>query len=347
MEYNEKFTKAMPLTPALKSKYPAGAYLYLDPDKALQMERDGYIKIVYDDPAEEKKHVLSKLDPMDFFKKAYFEDGNKIKVAWVQDNAILGGAELSNLYCMEIGINCGYDIVTVTPQQFRLQAIKECDVVIINNFYKFSDNQERAIMDFLKKTKTPYVIYSHDMRDLKRMNDRRVMYENSLFNVFISPKHKESYGFSNSRNYIFPLAIDIRKYRIDDSIKREENSVLIPTIKKCGKHVDKFVSENPQYKYYSLGVSKPGMQFVNKTDNNFIYKIYNRFEYVYHCPDVVWAGDRVYFEAKLCGCKVINNDNVGHASWNFEEGDIKEQLSQAPFDFWKTVEEHLEDNCIS
>lgn len=350
MEYGEKFIKAVPLTPALKNKYGDKGTMSLDPGKAYAMERAGQIRIVYDDPIKQTKHILSKIDPHDYFEKHIFSTSDKIKVAWIQDNEILGGAELSNLQCLKIGINCGFDIVCITPSQFMLSVIKKADIIIINNFYKFLPHQEKILLDYLKSTNHHFIIYSHDMRDLTKMKERSWLYKKSLFNIFISPKHEEKYKiYDDNINVILPLAFDVDKYTIDDTIEREKNSVLVPTIMKNNKNIQSYKATHPEFKYYTIGVRKDGFGYFPKINNEFIYKTYNRFEYIYHCPEKFWTGDRVLFEAQLCGCKTITNENVGHCSWNFGNDieKIRKELIKAPFTLWKIIEESIENNSIS
>jgi hypothetical protein len=62
-------------------------------------------------------------------------------------------------------------------------------------------------------------------------------------------------------------------------------------------------------------------------------------------PDIVCAGERVVFEAALCGCAVEMNGNVGHKSWNYDLSDtetLRETLRDAPFAFWRAVERYMQ-----
>jgi len=342
-----ELTECIPLTPALKSKYSDGCHIYLDPEKAIEMQRDEQVKIVYNDPVKEKKFIKTITEPHKYYDKNAFT-GGKIKVAWIQDYEMVGGAELSNLQVLKVGVNCGFDIVCVTPQNNNLDILKESDVIIINNFYHFSMDQERYILDYIGGTKIPYIIYSHDMRDLKRMDEWQCMYENSAYNVFISPRHKGIYNVDND-SVTLPLAIDLDNFFAFENVKREEGSVFIPTMAKQGKEIWDFLQKNPHYKYYAINTTHPQITNVKGVKNELMHKIYSKFETVYHCPEKFWAGDRVLFEAQLCGCKVIANDNVGHKSWGFGDDidKIKEELRKAPFTFWKEVEKYVKSNCIS
>ena len=69
-------------------------------------------------------------------------------------------------------------------------------------------------------------------------------------------------------------------------------------------------------------------------------KLYSEHEYFVHLLDEPRAGERVVFEAALCGCKVIANENVGHLSWSLLDNvdTLREALKQAPYAFWREVE---------
>jgi hypothetical protein len=73
--------------------------------------------------------------------------------------------------------------------------------------------------------------------------------------------------------------------------------------------------------------------------------LYSTAEYLVHQPDIVCAGERVIFEAALCGVpKIEMNGNVGHKSWNRDLSDtegLRDWLRQAPFEFWKAVDAAL------
>jgi hypothetical protein len=48
----------------------------------------------------------------------------------------------------------------------------------------------------------------------------------------------------------------------------------------------------------------------------------------------------VVLEAKLCGCEVVVNSNVGHSSWEWfaeDNGRLRERLAAAPYQFWRAV----------
>ena len=69
--------------------------------------------------------------------------------------------------------------------------------------------------------------------------------------------------------------------------------------------------------------------------------IYSEYETVVHLPEKAGSGERVLFEAVLCGCEVITNSNGSHSSWPFwqDEKVLREKLRAAPYEFWKVVSE--------
>jgi hypothetical protein len=119
----------------------------------------------------------------------------------------------------------------------------------------------------------------------------------------------------------------------------------VPTLRKCQKYAAQYMRAHPQYEYSIVGggaIDAPGVKTVGlpAVDMAGMEKYYRSHQYMLHLPDDQWSGERVYFEAILCGCEPIVNDNVGHASWEFNVGDvehIRETLTAAPYRFWREV----------
>jgi capsule polysaccharide export protein KpsC/LpsZ len=70
-------------------------------------------------------------------------------------------------------------------------------------------------------------------------------------------------------------------------------------------------------------------------------ELYSAHEFLVHLPDAWCAGERVVFEAALCGCKIVTNERVGHASWGWDLTDaaaLRERLIDAPYEFWRLID---------
>jgi hypothetical protein len=67
---------------------------------------------------------------------------------------------------------------------------------------------------------------------------------------------------------------------------------------------------------------------------------YSSYEYFVHLPIVKWSCERVVFEAALCGCKVVTNNNAEGVSWglNLEDPEgLRAWIKGHQGDFWREV----------
>jgi len=334
-----------------------GGMISLEISKACRLERNGLVRIMNESTENRTKTMTNYRNRAltanndDYLSKSQFSSKKKVKIAWVQDySRVNGGAELSNKTVVRIGEDCGFDVLPVTPSNFSRQNLHRADIIIINNFHEFPIQMYNQVYDAIYEKRIPYVKYEHDYRELKRVNISRQMFTNSKLNIFISPEHKKNYikvlGRQVEQHSIcLPLALDVNMFQRNKSIKREKNIVLVPVFRKCKENAKKFINEHQEYKYILTGQSNDDLKG-DITYLPFQYLkdmpvLYNKCEFVLHVPDNRWAGDRVYFEAMLCGCKPIINKNVGHTSWEFIKDNVKEKLEKAPYKFWKEIEKCL------
>lgn len=285
------------------------------------------------------------------------------EIAWIQDNNIEGGAELSGKQVIRIGESLGFDIHVVTPQNFNFAIIRKAKLLIINNIWTFNPTQmieiKRAIFEF----QVPYVRYEHDMRELydSRLSFSRGLFKHSKLNVFISPLHIQEYQkkiFDMAPSVVYPLAIDVDKFKPNPSIKRNMKKAV---------HASGNLHNKGAVNLLSMVKQRRDMQFIIFTGDNKIINqmfagqknvrlrqrisneemadVYTGAGYLVHVPTGIWAGERVVLEAALCGCKLMINDNVGHKSWNwdFENVEVlRVKLRAAPYDFWRKIGEVMQ-----
>lgn len=275
-----------------------------------------------------------------------------MRVAWIQDNSRPhGGAETSNRCVVSVGESLGFDIVGVTPQHFHWEILEECDVAIVNNFFQFDQQQMRIVLDALWNRKKPYVKYEHDSREIGRHPFAARLFGESVMNVFLSPAHLANHKARLGVGGIaLPLAIQTDLFRPVPGVARVSGKTLIVGgWNKGGKtavSLQKFMAENHSLSYSSVGFSVPGVtEVLPHRQLKEMPALYSSAEWLVHYPDIVCAGERVVFEAALCGVpKIVMNDNVGHKSWNRDLSDtegLRDWLHQAPFDFWKAVVKSL------
>jgi hypothetical protein len=271
-----------------------------------------------------------------------------MRVAWVQDNSRpWGGAENSNRCVVSVGESLGFDIVGITPQNFHPRVLADCDVVIINNFFQFAAAQERLILETIRGGK-PYVKYEHDSRELGRPKVSERLFGDSALNVFLSPAHLQNHRCHLGCDGIaLPLAINTEMFKPVPGVERRENRALFVGgwIKggKIAESVHRYVAERPELEYVSVGHRiNERVKVIPMQDLSKMPALYSSVGCLVHLPDMICAGERVVFEAALCGVKkIVMNDNVGHKSWNRDLSDtdgLRAWLKKAPYDFWKAVE---------
>jgi len=281
------------------------------------------------------------------------------EIAWLQDANIMGGAELSSQQVINIGEKLGFDIYTLTPQNFDLGILRNAKLLIINNIWTFNITQmveiKRAVFEF----QVPYIKYEHDMRELysERLSFSRRLFKHSKMNVFISPLHLQEYQnkiYDMRPSYTFPLAIDVDKFKPNPKIKRDMKRVvhtsgnlhnkghqklLAMTKQRPDMKFEIFVGENKLITQMFAG--QKNVKLRKRLDIDKMPDVYSGAGYLVHLPIGIWAGERVVLEAALCGCKLIINDNVGHKSWGWDFDDteaLRAKLRQAPYGFWGEVE---------
>ena len=334
----------------------SGGQIKLEICKARRLAQQGKVKIL-DKNVEGKKKTMTTYNTKvlmasenNYLSKTKFDNPKKkVRIGWVQDFSKVGGAELSNKHLVKIGKNLGFDIAAVTPVNFNKRILYDADLLIINNFFEFPNDKFNIVMDAIYEKRIPYIKYDHDHREMHRPYISRQMFTISKLNVFISPLHLQKtmellWNQIKSHSICLPLSIDTLSYSKVKGIKRQKNSVIVPCYRKCKSNIFDFIKENKEKQYLIIGdidfktngykVESSGLIPPEKMPETF-----SKYESMLHLPFSFWAGERIYFESLLCGCKPIVNDNVGHNSWRFKN--IKTKLDKAPFTFWKEV-----DKCL-
>jgi hypothetical protein len=276
--------------------------------------------------------------------------GTKTRIAWVQDNAIdwRGGAEFSARQVMAVGERCGFHIEMVTPAGFSEVALANADLIVLNNLWRFSGEQMRTILAVLFERRVPYVKYEHDHRELTRPEFSRRLFEHASANVFLSPAHRDNHVEGiGARGECFPLAIDVDAYRPVPGVPRVPGTALVCNVRaiKTWDRLNSYIAEHPEIQFAVLAstdvVRGKNVKTIPPVLPEKMPGLYSAHEFLVHLPDAWCAGERVVLEAALCGCKIVANERVGHASWGWDLTDtdaLRERLTNAPYDFWRLID---------
>ena len=336
-----------------KSKEQIAAHgdkVYLDLTMARRLEAQGELIILGRQDGESMTPPIKEMGDKDYLYRLGFNDKEPLtRIAWVQDYHKDGGAEISSQVVVAIGHKLGFDIVGITTENFNENALNECDFVVLNNCFEFDEKQFNTLQKtLLGSNKKPYVKYEHDHREMllrKPIGERWFQEAKKIF--FISPahlqRHIDCFGeWVKEKAVVLPLAIKEERWKAVEGIKRRPGSFLIPSYNKARIYSDEFINGNPDKEIAAIGHTGPlKINMLAERDVDKMPAVYSEYETVVHLPDKAGSGERVIFEAILCGCKVITNSNGSHSSWPFwqDEKVLREKLTAAPFEFWKIISE--------
>jgi hypothetical protein len=345
-----------------------GAKSWVSVERALTGEAHGRWKIMrkpkqYDDKMMTAGSPPDSLTRDDLFSNGTYETKGvkKKRIAWVQDLVIRGGAEISNELVIKTGIECGFKIRSVVQSASCLlmeSIFGECDFIVLNNIWAFTSEQMRLIGKSVRDK--PYIKYEHDHRELGRPEFSKELFLNSKLNVFLSPVHLKNYSERLGIDGVcLPLAIDVDFFSPARDVERRPGTALICNVRhlRTWDDLQKYVNEHPEVHFTVMANGAIKVKGDNVVTRPMIPyegmpKLYSEFEYLVHIMDGWGAGERVFFEGMLCGCKVVSNRKVGHTSWSGQESvgwivdfkdtdGLREWLRRAPYQFWKEVDKRI------
>lgn len=308
------------------------------------------------------KPVLLTLNEKSYLKKQSFKNDGSPKIAWIQDLEKMGGSELSSNTCVKYGRLLGFDIAGITPSNFNHQILEDADLFIINNFWTFKEDQFPIILNYLFEYDKPYVKYEHDYREIEKRNytDAWRIFNRARKTIFISPMHEQDHKdhLYLENSIALPLAIDIDVFK-NTGTEREPDLWINTSGGFDRKNKDdgwKYIEKNKKktFEIYSNedvnGCNLDNLNILPHIANEDLPEVYSRAKGLFHIPYTKWAGERIVFEALLCGMESKNikiNDNVGHGSWfpllrkkRILNNPVKlaKWLEESVYTFWKEIE---------
>ncbi|MCK4732668.1 MAG: glycosyltransferase [Methanophagales archaeon] len=160
--------------------------------------------------------------------------------------------------------------------------------------------------------------------------------ENVKLFFFMSPLQKQVterfFGREFTNGVVVPSSIDTSLFY--DKNERRSGACAVSTGRwnKGIENVKKWCKDNDEQLTLIRGVP------YNKMND-----VYNKHEYFVHLPNGIEPCGRTVFEAALAGCKVVVNNRVGAASFDWWGTDkIREHLEKASDKFWKILEDEFE-----
>lgn len=271
-----------------------------------------------------------------------------MKIIWFTDfttNEVpAGGAEITDSYIIQAGLDMGYSIQVVRPDFYRPEILNKTDLVIFSNNFEFPDNIKSGIMK-----RIPYVAYSHDIGrwgDVIRRNPD--MFSKAKASIFLSPGHQDKFQrYLDKAKNVICIPPHIPEYFYDKGINRI-GKVLYAGNLYDGKgiiNVLDFVKANPNvrvdfyYQRFSQHIltalqSESRCSLRGYIPVEELNKTYNQYRYFIHLPKEYEAFGRASAEAYLSGCGMIINQKVGAFSYGWNLAQFRANTLYAHFDFW-------------
>jgi glycosyltransferase involved in cell wall biosynthesis len=301
-----------------------------------------------------------------------------MKVLMLQDLAIFpafGGAQLTDKTHFLDGARRGYQMDVLHPQEIGTTKIADADLVILSNITMFSDE----LLSYIIRRK-PFILFMHDYPcrwrgyfpatdrcalKCKRLNIWHRLFTESKLNIFLSPLHYEMHTIlipeiADHPHLEIPSPIDINLFYPRQSVKRQPNTILWlgPFTRYKGIHLAIAFSQiKKEYAYTFMGsdvdeledgwgakLQVLGHKVFPGLPNEDLPGVYSQFEYFLELPAGPMPFERVAAEARCCGCKIITNELLGAASYDwFRHGtveDVRLHVSRSSKDFWDGIEKY-------
>ena len=268
-------------------------------------------------------------------------------IAYVHDIGLYydGGAEIATRTIIKTGRDLGYNIDIYSVDNHPTQKLRDYDLIVVSNIWRFHRFHLDIIMEAIRTV--PYIKYEHDydglgnlvQTDSARDGFPREFYGEKIYggaalNVFQSPDHKRAYADSFGTDGIcMPPMIDVDFFKAD-GVERRPNTALVVVPGKCrAESIQEYVQQHPDIK----------VDLLQRVPHEQIPALYAQYEYFLYLPYRKFPCDRVTFEAALCGCKLVINENVETWGLDLSNSDsLREWLRAAPYVFWKEVEKIIE-----
>ena len=280
----------------------------------------------------------------------------RLKVLFVHDHSLddwKGGAQIEIDLLMKIGNDLHHECELMTPKTFNKQKIDGQDLLVLNGLSDFSEEQIEYMM-----TK-PYVKWHHDYSYRRNLKLFKRLCDKALVNFFLSPLHYIEFSKdikTTSECLIIPPPFELEKFK-DLGFNKWIDYLFVGRFSKA-KGVDSVIinaklNPNKVFCFVNVGPEEVGsvkgyMDIIKKLPNVHIYsnlavdeliKLYNSSKILIHLPNWKEPFGRIVVEAKLCGCDVLANSNVGCLSydWFYNIESMKQALELAPYIMWEVI----------
>ncbi len=280
-----------------------------------------------------------------------------MKVLWIADFGIkhnIGGAQRTNEYIIEEGVNQGHKITQFNYDSPLDLLTEEYDLVVSGNLEGLYKSQ--PVFSYIIKHPN-HVRYEHDSNSYLPQKMREELFASAKHSLFLSQYHhevfKELYGdiFHGVDVVTSPIDTEIFK---DCGEDREEAILYIGYmhIFKGTQNFFNYVLKNPDKKFVmaSWGDSHlekaarcfKNIRWLGKRDYKEMPAMFNQYTEMYYHPEKFEPFCRAVGEALLCGIKVNASENIGAMDDYNKYGidALRQMCSGAAKKFWEIVNDN-------
>lgn len=203
------------------------------------------------------------------------------------------------------------------------------------------------ICDFKRSLSTTQRMINRDFGNICFSVDSLVkqLFENSVLNVFLSPRHLEvterilNLNFSN-RSFVLRPLIDASVF-YNMNLERDIDYLFVGVIgeaKGLSEIRERFSNENIHFAgKIAKDVNLDFGTYHGKLTYDQIPLLMNRAKNFVFLPRWPEPQGRVVVEASMCGCNIIGNENVGALTFPFDLSNPQNYVD-VEANFWQTVE---------
>jgi glycosyltransferase involved in cell wall biosynthesis len=279
-----------------------------------------------------------------------------MKVAFVHDHELVdipdGGAQRTT---HELIGSSPFDIALLTPIKIDAHDLDGFDVLIVSNCKFFTTEQLTRVIQHRCTVK-----FERDFYNLAQPGHevyRKAIFERSAGNVFLSPLHYARFKqlhpdiqWDDGKVRIHHVPVDVSRFNPQGKTREDVYTFVGSLV--AHKGMDNLVLFANQYptvrvKVYGRGTPEstaalegcPNIELLGVASYDDMPDIYNRSARFLFLPSEVEPFGRVAAEARLCGCEMLINDNVGAAShdWFFDYSRLFEKMRTASQTFWELI----------
>lgn len=289
---------------------------------------------------------------------------NDLPIAGATNAGFGSGAELSMGAFIREGIQRGHYVDVITPEYADPRTFPDYDLLVTKGLTKFNDQQLKAIMsqdyiawpsDYAWTRWRLYFGFQPYMRQKSNLGFWTKFFTNSLFNVFLSPLHKDCHDWvmpetKDHPHHLSPPAVNEEEFHPNDDGWEPGTAVCINGLLPFKGHgnIINFCEQHPNLHMYCIGGIQDGLQdrlpsnmeYVGRLPQQELTDLLGRIDIGVELPGTPQPFNRTSIELLLSCKQVITNSLVGATSydWYGDREKTRAAVREAPAPFWDRIE---------